>query len=314
VVDATNYILHSVGQPVHAFDADQIHGNVAVRKAVAGEKIVLLDGNEKELNADDIVIADASSALAIAGVMGGKNSAVSENTTNLFLEIAHFHPGMVRKTAKRHVINTDASFRFERGIDKDNIDLYGRALADLIVQIAGGNIVAHQDVYPVPFVPQTISLSIAAMNAFSGIEIPQNEAASILKNLGFGVAEHDDCIWVTVPSWRNDVSELVDLYEEVMRIYGFDKIPMSGKMQVSLGNFEGMRKRKIENKLRAYLVSQGVFEASTNSLTTSGWWEGDENLVQLSNPLTSYTLDNNMNRTLTGNHISFKRYMWNAGN
>jgi phenylalanyl-tRNA synthetase beta chain len=287
VVDATNYILHSVGQPVHAFDADKISGNVSVRKAVAGEKIVLLDGNEKELNADDIVIADASTVLAIAGVMGGKNSSVSENTTNLFLEIAHFHPGMVRKTAKRHVINTDASFRFERGIDKDNIGLYGRALADLIVQIAGGNMVAHQDVYPVPFVPQTISLSIPAMNAFSGIEIPQNEAASILKNLGFGVAEHADSILVTVPSWRNDVSELVDLYEEVMRIYGFDKIPMSGKMHVSLGNFEGMRKRKIENKLRAYLVSQGVFEASTNSLTTSLWWEGDENLVQLSNPLSS---------------------------
>jgi len=287
VVDATNYILHSVGQPVHAFDADKINGNVSVRKAVTGEKIVLLDGNEKELNADDIVIADASSALAIAGVMGGKNSAVSENTTNLFLEIAHFHPGMVRKTAKRHVINTDASFRFERGIDKANIDLYGRSLADLILQIAGGKIIAHEDVYLIPFIPRTLSLSIASMNAFIGIDIAQNEAASILKNLGFGVAEHDGCIWVTVPSWRNDVSELVDLYEEVMRIYGFDKIPMSGKMQISLGNFEGMRKRKIENKLRAYLVSQGVFEASTNSLTTSGWWEGDENLVQLSNPLSS---------------------------
>jgi len=287
VVDATNYILHSVGQPVHAFDADKINGNVSVRKAVTGEKIVLLDGNEKELNADDIVIADASSALAIAGVMGGKNSAVSENTTNLFLEIAHFHPGMVRKTAKRHVINTDASFRFERGIDKANIDLYGRSLADLILQIAGGKIIAHEDVYLTPHIAQTISLSIAALNAFIGIDIAQNEAASILKHLGFGVSEHDGCIWVTVPSWRNDVSELVDLFEEVMRIYGFDKIPMSGKMQISLGNFEGMRKRKIENKLRAYLVSQGVFEASTNSLTTSGWWEGDENLVQLSNPLSS---------------------------
>ncbi len=287
VVDATNYILHSVGQPVHAFDADQINGKVTVRKAVAGEKIVLLDGNEKELHADDIIIADSALPLAIAGVMGGKNSAVSENTTNLFLEIAHFHAGLVRKTAKRHVINTDASFRFERGIDKANIDLYGRALADLIVQIAGGKIVAHEDVYPTKHVAQTISLNIAALNAFSGIEIPQNEVASILKHLGFGIAENGNEISVTVPSWRNDVTELVDIYEEVMRIYGFDKIPMSGKMQVSLGSFEGMRKRKIENKLRAYLVSQGVFEASTNSLTTSSWWEGDENLVQLSNPLSS---------------------------
>ena len=186
VVDATNYILHSVGQPVHAFDADKLTGKISVRKATAGEKIVLLDSSERELSAEDIVIADEVSAVAIAGVMGGKDSAVSENTTNVFLEIAHFHPGLVRKTAKRHVINTDASFRFERGIDKANIDLYGRALADLIVQIAGGKVVAHMDTYPVPFKSVTIELSIAAMNAFSGIEIPKSEVVLILTHLGFG--------------------------------------------------------------------------------------------------------------------------------
>ena len=285
VVDATNYILHAVGQPVHAFDADKLKGKISIRKAVAGEKIVLLDSSERELSVDDIVIADETSPVAIAGVMGGKDSSVTENTSNLFLEIAHFHAGLVRKTAKRHVINTDASFRFERGIDKANIDLYGRALADLIVQISGGNVVAHLDSYAVPFQATHIDLSISAMNAFSGIEIPQSEVVTILSHLGFGVTEQGDHLKITVPSWRNDVTEVVDIYEEVMRIYGFDKIPMSGKMQVSLGSFEGMRKRKLENKLRNYLVSQGVFEASTNSLTTAGWWEGDEQLVHLSNPL-----------------------------
>ncbi len=285
VVDATNYILHSVGQPVHAFDGDQLKGDISVRLAKENEKILLLDGSDKVLNVNDIVISDAQGAVALAGVMGGKDSAVSENTTNLFLEIAHFHPGLVRKTAKRHVINTDASFRFERGIDKANIDLYGRALADLIVQIAGGKVVGSSDVYTKPYELKNIHLDLQKLNDFSGINVPQNETESILNNLGFKLTKVEGGFAVEVPSWRNDVTEVVDLYEEVMRIYGFDKIPMSGKMQVSLGTFEGMRRRKTENKLRQYLVSQGIFEASTNSLTSSSWWDESEALVHLSNPL-----------------------------
>ena len=285
VVDATNYILHSVGQPVHAFDADQLSGDIHVRFAKENEKILLLDGSDKALNDNDIVIADANGPVALAGVMGGKNSAVSESTCNLFLEIAHFHPGLVRKTAKRHVINTDASFRFERGIDKANIELYGRALADLIVQIAGGKITGYSDVYSKPYELKNIHLDIQKLNNFSGIIVPQNEIESILSGLGFTLKTVDGGYSVDVPSWRNDVTEVVDLYEEVMRIYGFDKIPMSGKMQVSLGTFEGMRRRKTENKLRQYLVSQGIFEASTNSLTSATWWDESEALVHLSNPL-----------------------------
>ncbi len=287
VVDATNYILHSVGQPVHAFDADQLAGNIEVRLANEGEKILLLDGSEKELSSQDIVIADSNGAVALAGVMGGKQSAVSESTSNLFLEIAHFHPGLVRKTAKRHVINTDASFRFERGIDKANIDLYGRALADLIVNIAGGKVTGYNDVYVKPYEQKIIHLDVEKLNKFSGITVPQNEIESILKGLGFSLNSVDGGYSVEVPSWRNDVTEVVDLYEEVMRIYGFDKIPMSGKMQVSLGTFEGMRRRKLENKLRQYLVSQGIFEASTNSLTSGTWWDESEALVHLSNPLST---------------------------
>ena len=287
VVDATNYILHSVGQPVHAFDADQLAGNIEVRLANEGEKILLLDGSEKELSSQDIVIADSNGAVALAGVMGGKQSAVSESTSNLFLEIAHFHPGLVRKTAKRHVINTDASFRFERGIDKANIDLYGRALADLIVNIAGGKVTGYSDVYVKPYEQKIIHLDVEKLNKFSGITVPQNEIESILKGLGFSLNSVDGGYSVEVPSWRNDVTEVVDLYEEVMRIYGFDKIPMSGKMQVSLGTFEGMRRRKLENKLRQYLVSQGIFEASTNSLTSGTWWDESEALVHLSNPLST---------------------------
>ena len=181
VVDATNYILHSVGQPVHAFDADQLAGNIEVRLANEGEKILLLDGSEKELSSQDIVIADSNGAVALAGVMGGKQSAVSESTSNLFLEIAHFHPGLVRKTAKRHVINTDASFRFERGIDKANIDLYGRALADLIVNIAGGKVTGYNDVYVKPYEQKIIHLDVEKLNKFSGITVPRDEIESILK-------------------------------------------------------------------------------------------------------------------------------------
>jgi phenylalanyl-tRNA synthetase beta chain len=133
----------------------------------------------------------------------------------------------------------------------------------------------------------SISLNISAMNAFAGMEIPEDMAVKILQNLGFSVTGSNGNYTVLVPGWRNDVSIAVDLYEEVMRIYGFDQIAFSGKMQVSLGNFEGLKRRKLENKLRSYLVSQGVFEASTNSLTSNLWWPADESLVELSNPLSS---------------------------
>lgn len=287
VVDATNFVLHHFGQPVHAFDADSIGNDIRVRLAKSEEVMLFLDGTERELSTDDIVIADNNGPIALAGVMGGKLSAVTETTKNLFLEVAHFHPGKVRKSAKRHVVNTDASFRFERGIDQDNLTNVAAELSHLIVEVAGGTIsgVSNQMIQPRESV--SIDLNIQTMNAFAGMQIPENIAITILQNLGFEISGGLGLYVVKVPGWRNDVSIAVDLYEEVMRIYGFDQIEFSGKMQVSLGNFEGLKRRKLENKLRTYLVSQGVFEASTNSLTSNLWWPNDESLVELSNPLSS---------------------------
>jgi len=288
VVDATNYVLHHFGQPVHAFDADCLGKNVHIRLASGlGEKAVLLDGKEIELKASDIVIADEQNILALAGVMGGKSSAVSSETQNVFLEIAHFHPTYVRKSAKAHVINTDASFRFERGIDLDNLSNVAGFLSGLILDISGGRLVGMTDEYPSKREEKAISLSLKALNDFAGYSYEIADVERILSSLGFGVSAMNAGQWtVKVPGWRNDVEHAVDLYEEVMRIYGYDRIPMSGKMQVSLGDFSGMERKKKENITRNYLVDRGLFEAQTNSLVSPEWYSS-ESLVALSNPLST---------------------------
>lgn len=287
VVDATNFVLHHYGQPVHAFDRDCLTGGVEVRKAKEGEKMMTLDGVERELHIEDLVIADSAGAIALAGVMGGKDSAVTEGTRNLFLEIAHFHPGLVRKSAKRHVINTDASFRFERGIDRMAIDKVGETLAALIVEVAGGSPISMEEYFGMQWEAKTLEFSVSELNRFAGMEYPDQRVKEILISLGFGVEERGENWKISIPSWRNDVEVLVDIYEEVMRIYGYDHIPLGGKMQVSLGSFVGMERKKKENVIREYLVGAGFSEASNNSLVSSDWYEGSTNMVELSNPLSS---------------------------
>ena len=287
VVDATNYILHHYGQPVHAFDSRKLMGGVGVRKAQAGEKITLLDDSEKELTTDDLVIVDESSPVALAGVMGGAESSVSQSTTSVFLEIAHFHESTVRKTAQRHVLNTDASFRFERGIDIENMKHVAQHLATLITDIAGGHITGFNDVFPNPKEVKKISFDYNRLNEYAGITYPIEKAEGILESLGFKVNTKLNPWEVSIPSWRNDVSYDVDLFEEVMRIYGFDEIPLTGKMQISLGNFQGMQRKKKENQLRNYLADKGYFEAQTNSLTSPTYYSEEAPLVQISNPLST---------------------------
>ncbi len=287
VVDATNFVLHHYGQPVHAFDRDRLNGTIQVRKAKESEKMVTLDGLERELNSNDLVIADSNGAIAIAGVMGGKDSSVTENTCNLFLEVAHFHPGFVRKTAKRHVINTDASFRFERGIDLLAIEKVAETLTALIVEVAGGAAVSLEEYFGQKPVDKVLDFSVDELNRFAGMQYESDRVKGILLSLGFEVDSTNSTWKITVPSWRNDVEILVDIYEEVMRIYGYDHIPLSGKMQVSMGSFIGMERKKRENVIRDYLVGQGFYEASNNSLVSSDWYEGSTNLVELSNPLST---------------------------
>jgi len=247
VVDATNYFLHQTGQPSHAFDADKI---------------------------------------ALAGVMGGQATAVSADTKRVVLEVAHFHPTAVRKAAKRHNLHTDAGFRFERGVDKQNMAGVAMQIAQHLEQHAGGTWSAVTSLYPVAFEERVVTMKVSALAAFAGMEIPAADVVAILERLGFGV-EGSDALTVKVPGWRNDVEQAVDLYEEVMRIYGYDRVPMNGKLQATLGTFEGMRLRKSENALRQYLCDQGMLEAATNSLHPAAWYPEKEDLVHLSNPLSS---------------------------
>jgi len=250
VVDATNYALHYSGQPVHAFDADKLNGSVDVRFANKGERLLLLDGSEIELSEQDLIIADQNGPQALAGIMGGSHSAVTSETTNLFLEIAHFHAGTVRKSAKRHVLNTDASFRFERGIDRNGMLNVAHYLSSLITDIAGGNIKGYEDFEAKAYEARYIDIAVEKLNAFAGFEYPQEDIKSILSSLGFSVSGDSD-LKLGIPSWRNDVSSDVDVYEEIMRIYGYDAIPMSGKMQISLGSFQGMQKKNREDVVRS---------------------------------------------------------------
>ena len=287
VVDTTNYFLHQTGQPMHAFDADLLEGNLVVRLALADEKLVLLDGKSINLDAQDVVIADASGAIALAGVMGGLKTAVNANTKNILLEIAHFHPTLVRKSAKRHHLHTDAGFRFERGVDVENMANAASLAGFHLVEHCGGTWVANFEVSTGTFETRKINLNVSELNKFAGLEIPVLEIRRILGQLGFGVIESNNHWEVSVPGWRNDVSIAVDLYEEVMRIYGYDHVPMDGKLQATLGTFEGMGLRKSENRMRQYLINQGMLEASTNSLHPSAWYPGMEDLVYLSNPLST---------------------------
>ena len=286
VVDATNYALHYSGQPVHAFDADKLNGSVDVRFANKGERLKLLDGREIELSEQDLIIADQNGPQALAGIMGGSHSAVSSETTNLFIEIAHFHAGTVRKSAKRHVLNTDASFRFERGIDRNGMLNVAHYLSSLITDIAGGNINGYEDFEAKAYEARYIDISIEKLNAFAGFEYPREDIKSILSSLGFSVSGDSD-LKLGIPSWRNDVSSDVDVYEEIMRIYGYDAIPMSGKMQISLGSFHGMQKKNREDVVRSFLIDRGFYEAQNNSLVSASWYSKEAPLVHLSNPLSA---------------------------
>lgn len=289
VVDCTNYVLHELGQPLHAFDADKLRSNhIEVRMARQGELLTTLDKQDRKLTDKDLIIADAEGPVALAGVFGGLHSGVADETQNILLESACFHAGSVRKTARNHTLNTDASFRFERGTDVEMCKTAALRAASLIMETAGGQINGLTDVYPQTFAPKTIALNTEKLRRFAGMEISDAECAGILVNLGFAVTENGENLNVSVPSWRNDVEQEVDLIEEVMRIYGFDKVPLQGKMQVSLGGFGGNRNRQWKIKAGKALQAHGFYEIINNSLgaeTTHRHFS--ENPVVLTNPLSN---------------------------
>ena len=231
LVDATNYVLHELGQPMHAFDADRVFGNkIVVKKMPAGTKFMTLDGEERNLHEDDLMICDAEKPMCIAGVFGGINTGVTENTKAIFLESAYFDPISVRKTAKRHGLNTDASFRFERGIDIENVEYALKRAALLIKEIAGGNISSDIiDFYPKKIKDHQVFLSFEKTNKLVGQEISRDTIKSILASLEIKVNNMTESgLGLTIPSYRVDVVREVDVIEEILRVYGYNNIDFKG--------------------------------------------------------------------------------------
>ncbi len=295
IVDATNYVLHELGQPLHAFDANKIAENkIEVKTLETGTKFVTLDGVERELHEDDLMICDAKKPLCIAGVFGGLESGVSESTTNIFLESAYFNPISVRKTAKRHGLNTDASFRFERGIDP-NITEYALKRAALLIQdIAGGDIASDiSDSYSNKIEDFQVHLTFDKVTKLIGQEIPRETIKSILTSLDIKVNNVTEAgLGLTVPAYRNDVQREADVIEEILRVYGYNNIKTTTKLNASISNSNKFEDHKMQNVVGSQLASQGFFEILSNSLTTPNYISLSEQLkeeynVVMLNPLSN---------------------------
>ena len=287
VVDATNYVLHELGQPLHAFDADKIFDKkIIVKTLPKGTKFTTLDGVDRELHEDDLVICDGKEQpMCIAGVFGGLKSGVSEETTNIFLESAFFDSVSIRKTAKRHGLNTDASFRFERGIDP-NITRYALKRAVLLItEIAGGKITSDIiDEYPLKIEDFQVRLSFENAQKLIGEEIPREIIKRILMSLDITINNVTETgLGLTVPAYRNDVQREADIIEEILRVYGYNNIGTTEKLNASISKSSKFEDHKIQNTIGNQLVSQGFYEIMSNSLTTPDYIKLSEQLVENEN-------------------------------
>ncbi|SFS34262.1 phenylalanine--tRNA ligase subunit beta [Sphingobacterium wenxiniae] len=290
IVDITNYILHDLGQPLHAFDADKISGNeVVVRLAKENESFITLDGVERKLSSEDLVIADAEKPMCIAGVFGGEHSGVSNETKNIFLESAYFNAVSVRKTSKRHTLKTDSSFRFERGTDPE-MTIYALQKAALLIQeIAGGQIAsAVTDIYPQPVKPFEFTVNYANVQRLIGKEIPKEEIRGIIAALGIAIVKEDEKdLLVNVPAYKVDVTREVDVIEEVLRIYGYNNIELGTQIKASLNTQEKPDKEVVLNQIADLLIANGYREILNNSLTKLAFADDENTAVRLVNPLSS---------------------------
>jgi len=295
IVDITNYVLHELGQPLHAFDAQQIKGNKVVVKTLAeGTKFTTLDKVERSLSSEDIMICDAEdNPLCIAGVFGGLDSGVSKNTNSIFLESAYFNPVSIRKTAKRHALNTDASFRFERGIDINLTKYALKRAALLIEEYAGGKITSDiSDFYPIKIEDFQVFFSYENAYRLIGQEIPKDTIKNILASLEIKInSETEGGIGLTIPSYRTDVQREADIIEEVLRVYGYNNIEFSHKLNTSI-SFDSNKETKIENIISDQLSALGFNEIMSNSLTKASYINYAEDLdesfnVAMLNPLST---------------------------
>ncbi len=294
IVDVTNYVLHELGQPLHAFDASKITGKIIVQTLPAGTKFVTLDDVERTLHEEDLMICDEKGPLCIAGVFGGKKSGVSESTSSIFLESAYFNPVSIRKSAKRHQLNTDASFRFERGIDPTITEYALKRAALLIQEVAGGEITSDViDLYPKKIEDFTVFLNFSKVAKIIGEELPNDTIKKILVSLDIKVNSVSDAgLGLTIPAYRVDVQREIDVIEEILRVYGYNNINFSEKVNATVSNSPRNEDYKIQNIIATQLNSQGFNEMMANSLTTAFYATLSEQLkasnnVTMLNPLSA---------------------------
>ena len=294
IVDVTNYVLHELGQPLHAFDAAKINGKVIVKTLPEGTKFVTLDDVERTLHKEDLMICDEKGPLCIAGIFGGKKSGVSDGTTSIFLESAYFDAVSVRKTAKRHQLNTDASFRFERGIDPTITEYALKRAALLIQEVAGGKITSDViEVYPKKVEDFSVLLNFSHVSKIIGQEIPKDTIKKILVSLDIKVnSVSDSGLGLTIPAYRVDVQREIDVIEEILRVYGYNNIEFSKKFNATVSNSPRTEDYKVQNVIASQLNSQGFHEMMANSLTTAAYTKlsailKEEHNVTMLNPLSS---------------------------
>lgn len=294
IVDVTNYVLHELGQPLHAFDASKIHGKIIIKTLPAGTKFTTLDDVERSLHEEDLMICDENGPLCIAGVFGGKNSGVSETTSSIFLESAYFNPVSIRKSAKRHQLNTDASFRFERGIDPTITEYALKRAALLIQEVAGGEITSDiVDVYPKKIEDFPVVLNFNNVKKIIGQELSKEIIKNILASLEIKVNSVSDAgLGLVIPAYRVDVQREIDVIEEILRVYGYNNIKFSDKLNATVSNAPRTEDYKVQNVVASQLNSQGFNEMMANSLTTSSYVQLSEMLkeehnVVILNPLSS---------------------------
>jgi len=297
IVDVTNYVLHELGQPLHAFDAAQIKGNkVIVKTVAAGTKFTTLDDVERTLHEEDLMICDESGPMCIAGVFGGKTSGVSESTQAIFLESAYFNPVSVRKTAKRHTLSTDASFRFERGIDPTITEYALKRAALLIQEVAGGEITSDiVDIYPKKIEDFSVFIHFNKVNRIIGEEIKPETIKKILASLDIKVNSISDAgLGLIIPSYRVDVTREIDVIEEILRVYGYNNVKIPAKLNATISNSLRTEEFNVQNIIANQLCSLGFNEMMANSLTTPDYVKLSENLKEEFNVLMLNPLSNDL--------------------
>jgi phenylalanyl-tRNA synthetase beta chain len=295
IVDVTNYVLHDLGQPLHAFDAAKIKGNKIIVKTVeAGTKFVTLDDVERTLHEEDLMICDESGPMCIAGVFGGKTSGVTESTSSIFLESAYFNPVSIRKTAKRHGLSTDASFRFERGIDPTITEYALKRAALLIQETAGGEITSDiENICPKKIEDHSVLLNFSNVTRTIGQELSKETIKKILVSLDIKISTMSDAgLGLVIPAYRVDVTREIDVIEEILRVYGYNNITFTPKLNASISNSARNEDYKLQNIIAAQMVSLGFNEMMANSLTTPDYAKLSESLkeefnVTILNPLSN---------------------------